>query len=442
MKYLKLITVIVILIVLQSYSKEVVAYFADSGETNNLDYIQEELASDKIVADSALSEQIAAPLDYLDNIPYFNLCSTCNIDTATLKTTNHKEYPKFPNHIYKERIRLIDQSSPFRLIYNAEVQKYIELYAYRKRMHTSKVLGLSDMYFPIFEECLDKYNLPLEFKYLAVVESALNPSIKSGAGAKGLWQFMLTTGKIYGLETSSYEDQRCDPYLATEAACKYFIDLYKTYGNWELVLAAYNCGPGNVNKAIRRSGYKKSYWELWPYLPKETRGYVPAFIAVNYVMTYAQEHDLHPLIPSKTYFHYDTLQVSHRVDLKKMSQQLDIPMDVITMLNPSYKIHVIPKTKEGRSLYLPIDKIGAFLDKEKQILAMSREPVHHHSPSQKKAQITHYVQNNETLFHIASIYGCTTSQIKKWNNLKSTKLKNTQKLVVGFVDEDVVAMAK
>jgi len=202
--------------------------------------------------------------------------------------------PTFEDSIYRKRIAFLDASTPLELDYNPVVRRYIDLYTVRKREQVSRMLGLAQYYFPMFEEVLDKYDMPLELKYLAVVESALNPNAKSRVGATGLWQFMYTTGKIMGLNANSYVDERSDPYRSTIAACEYMTRLYKTFGDWNLVLAAYNSGPGTVNKAIRRSGGKRSYWELRAYLPRETAGYVPAFIAATYTMKYAKEHNLYP----------------------------------------------------------------------------------------------------------------------------------------------------
>ena len=439
MKYLRIIFFILLLIVIKAYSEHVMELLKSDDPVYNESITAPQ---DTSFLEAHPNENIITALDSLSKLPYFSLCTTCNVDSLeAIKALRSKDYPKFGDDVYKERLKLIDQNSPFRLVHNQEVQKYIELYAYKRRYHTAKVLGLSDMYFPIFEETLDKYDLPLEFKYLAVVESALNPRIKSGAGAVGLWQFILTTGKAYGLKVTSYEDQRCDPYLATDAACRYFKYLYNIYNDWELVLAAYNCGPGNVNKAIRRSGYKKNYWQLWPYLPKETRGYVPAFIAVNYIMTFSDEHEIFPLVPDRTYFDYDTLQVHNRVDLSILANELDIPLNALAALNPSYKLNIIPKGKKKRNLYLPVTKIGDFLDKESNIFALSRESHYGDEPMYPESQITHYVQDKEDLANIASRYGCTENDIIKWNNLKSTFLQSKQKLIVGFIRDEHLELA-
>ncbi|MCU0370695.1 MAG: lytic transglycosylase domain-containing protein, partial [Bacteroidales bacterium] len=243
------------------------------------------MINDADQADKILNESITiGMLDSLTSIPYFQ-DYYFNTDTALLNVYNFPigHVPVYPDSVYRTRIEKLDQETPLDLTYNQSVKSFIELYAVRKRLLTSKILGLKEVYFPLFEEYLDRYDIPLEMKYLAVVESALNPVAGSRVGAKGLWQFMYYTGKLYGLKVTSLVDDRFDPYLATDAACRHMVDLYAMFGDWNLVMAAYNSGAGNVKKAIRRAGGVYDYWAIWPFLPKETRGYVPAFIAVNYV---------------------------------------------------------------------------------------------------------------------------------------------------------------
>ncbi len=237
------------------------------------------------------------------------------------------DIPYFSDSVYRERIAQMNDQSPFEYIYNGEVRKFIELYSARKRKLTARILGLAQIYFPLFEEQLDKFNMPLELKYLAVIESALNPTANSPAGAKGLWQFMYGTGRVYGLKVSSYVDDRYDPYKATIAACEHLTDLYDIYGNWSLALAAYNSGAGNVNKAIRRSGGMKNFWAIHNYLPRETRSYVPAFIAASYVMTYANEHKIYPVDPGILYYEVDTVTVRQLLTFDQISEMLNIPIE-------------------------------------------------------------------------------------------------------------------
>ena len=264
---------------------------ADSLEMALQERIDSENSGEAIVEES---DVMMGMIDELQGIKYFEE----NKLESSSKSENIYNYPAgyvptFPDSVYAERIAKLRSQTTIELVYNKHVKSFIDVYAVRKREHTCRILGLADIYFPMFEEALDKYDMPLEIKYLAVVESALNPRAGSHAGAKGLWQFMYGTGKVYKLNVTSLVDDRFDPIKATEAACQHLQDLYDTFGDWFLALAAYNSGAGNVNKAIRRAGGLKNYWAIWPFLPKETRGYVPAFIAVNYVMSYSQEHNLY-----------------------------------------------------------------------------------------------------------------------------------------------------
>ena len=281
-------------------------------------WAKEKDSTEAILAD----DPVLAMLDSLDAAMYFE-ASNFSTDTHHLNILKwHKDtVPKFSDDHYKSKLSKMDAATPFKLVYNPAVRKYIDAYAVRNRKKVAQLLGLAELYFPLFEETLDKYNLPLELKYLAIVESALNPRAQSKSGAVGLWQFMYRTGKIYDLNTTSYMDERSDPYKATEAACQYFQYLYAMFGNWELVLAAYNGGPGTLNKAIRRSGGKRDYWELRPYLPVETQGYVPAFIAVNYVMKHASLHNIYPVKPDFFGYELDTVVVRQRCDLKTIAEQ-------------------------------------------------------------------------------------------------------------------------
>src|SRR3954469_4392877 len=250
--------------------------------------------------------------------------------------------PTYDDYTYQARLAKLDALSPFDLVYNDHVKGFINMYTVRKRESVSRMMGMAQLYYPMFEEIMDKYNIPLELKHLAVIESALIPYARSKAGATGLWQFMYPTGKMYGLTVTSYLDQRCDPYKATVAAAEYLKTLYGMFGDWQMVLAAYNAGPGTISKAIRRSGGKKTYWEIRPYLPKETQGYVPAFIAANYVMNYYQEHNIYPEIPRKTYFEVDTVIVKEPMTFEQIGAALDVPVEEIKYFNPQYRKNVIP----------------------------------------------------------------------------------------------------
>ena len=245
------------------------------------------------------------------------------------------------------------------------------MYSVRRREQVAYMLTLGDYYFPLFEEMLDRHGLPLELKYLPVIESALNPVAVSRMGATGLWQFMLKTGQGYGLEVNSLVDERRDPYKSTEAAVRYLKDLYSIYGDWNLVIAAYNCGPGNVNKAIARSGGKQDYWEIYYRLPRETRGYVPAFIAANYIMNYYAEHNICPMKPND-FQALDTVHVNQEIHFGQIAEILDIPVNELQRLNPQFKRDIVPGNYKPYALVLPTKKMIAFIDKKDEILNCRR----------------------------------------------------------------------
>lgn len=360
--------------------------------------------------------------------------------------------PSFSDAVYTERINAIH--SPIPLSYNRHVKEFIDLYAIRKRGLTQRVMGLSNLYFPLYEEILDKEGLPLEFKYLSIVESALNPIAVSPVGATGLWQFMYTTGIIYDLKVTSYTDDRRDPIKATHAACQYFKDMYRIYNDWLLVIAAYNCGAGNVNKAIKRSGGKTNFWEIMHYLPAETRGYVPAFIAVTYVMNYSREHNLYPVTPAYNYFEVDTVAVDRPVNFNVLARTLDLPLDVISYLNPIYKRGVIPDVGSNYILRLPSNKMAHYLATQEQIFAESVPPARPVAPTYnrnryereeevtadkgnvkyetvtKRVKKTHTVRRGENLSAIAGKYDMTVGEVKKLNRLRSSSVRQGQRLNV------------
>jgi membrane-bound lytic murein transglycosylase D len=275
--------------------------------------------------------------------------------------------PLYDDYTYQARLARLDVVSPFDLVYNEHVKGFINMYTVRKRESVSRMMGVAQLYYPMFEEVLDKYNIPLELKHLAVIESALIPYARSRAGAMGLWQFMYPTGKMYGLKVTSYIDERCDPYKATVAAAEYLRSLYNMFHDWQMVLAAYNAGPGTISKAIRRSGGKRTYWEIRPYLPTETQGYVPAFIAANYVMTHGAEHNIYPAVPRKTYFEVDTVVIKAQMSFEQLSEALDVTSEEILYFNPQYRKNIIPAG--GYALCLSKNKIGSFLNNEQAIYA-------------------------------------------------------------------------
>ena len=262
--------------------------------------------------------------------------------------------------------RLSRMPTVMEMAYNDVVQKFIDRYSERLRHSISYMLGASNFYMPLFEEALETYQLPLELKYLPVIESALNPKAISRVGATGLWQFMLTTGKQYGLQINSLVDERRDPVKSSYAAARYLSDLYKIFGDWNLVIAAYNCGPANINKAIHRANGEKDYWQIYPYLPKETRGYVPAFIAANYIMTYYSQHNICPMttrLPAQT----DTIMVNQNIHLEQVAEVVGINIDLLRSLNPMYRRDIVPGATELSPIRLPQTEVGRFIDLQDSI---------------------------------------------------------------------------
>jgi membrane-bound lytic murein transglycosylase D len=424
---------------------------------------------------------IVAALDSLSVLKCFPK-SNFTTDIKSLNKYNYAagDVPAFSDSVYNIRIAKLNAKSPFGLVYNEDVKNFINLYAVKKRQLTSRILGLSEYYFPLFEEYLDKYHLPLELKYLAVIESALNPVAKSCAGANGLWQFIYGTGKMYNLQVTSYIDDRCDPVKETIAACEHFRDLYAIYKDWSLVLAAYNSGPGNVNKAIRKANGEMDFWKIKKYLPKETQSYVPAFIAVNYVMNYAAEHNLYPVVPGFMSYDIDTVTVKQKLTFAQISEALNISLEDITYLNPCYKDHVIPAFGEEKfPLYLPKKYIGDFITneasiynfktkvmlEEDKILAEKQKEINRkdsllalqkrNTYKKKYATINkiqdtvkndkttpdfknpvipeamvYSVKSGDGMGIIAFKYHCTITQLMAWNNMKNMTIHPGQKLYV------------
>jgi membrane-bound lytic murein transglycosylase D len=362
-----------------------------------------------------------------------NSTFVCNTDTACLNIYGYQatEIPVFTNEEFRQRLHDLDLQTPMDLRYNADVQAFINLYVNRRRELSSRVLGMSELYYPMIEEMLDKFGIPLEMKHLAIVESALNPTANSRAGAKGLWQFMYATGKMFDLKVTSYEDLRFDPYQSTIAACRYLNSLYGIYGDWNLVLAAYNSGPGNVNKAIRRSGGKKDYWSIRPYLPRETRGYVPAFIAVNYMMNYHQDHNLYPVKPHIVYHETDTLHLNERLSFAQISAYTGVDVEGLEFLNPVYKKHIVPASAdEPRVLRLPVNKIGVFIANQDSIKTYTPDPLRDGMPVIEEVTEYHRVRNGEFLGSIANRYGVKVRDLMEWNNLRNTNIYPGQSLVL------------
>lgn len=361
------------------------------------------------------------------------------------------EFPRnLPDSVYISRLQGIQQV--IAMSYNSMVKDVIKFYTEKRRDQVEMMLGLSAYYFPIFEEALDRYNMPLELKYLPVIESALNPKAISRAGANGLWQFMFNTGRQLGLEISSFVDERRDPVKSTEAAVKYLWQLYQTYNDWYLAIAAYNCGPGNLDRAIKRSGGKRSFWEIYYYLPRETRGYVPAFVAASYVMNYYKEHNLIPRMPDIS-LQTDTLMIRDYLHLNQLEKTLGIEKEQLRSLNPMYRRDVIPaKPDKPYPVVLPNEKINAFIDLDTTVFAYEREkyfpdnklgnPVglqaNYFTPAdvEGKAKILYTVKSGDNVGFISSWFNVRLSDLRYWNNLHRDLIRVGQKLSIYVAPEN------
>ena len=353
------------------------------------------------------------------------------------------------DQLYRDRLARMESAIP--LTYNPAVREAIDLYVNRRSNLMSLMLSRATYYFPIIEEELDRQGLPLELKYLAIVESALNPTAVSRMGATGFWQFMLRTGKIYGLTINSVIDERMDPRKSTRAMCEYFKDMYALYGDWMLAIAAYNCGPGNINKAIRRSGGKRDFWEIFPYLPRETRSYVPFFIAAFYSMEYYREHDIRPSaihIPIAT----DTVHLARRCTTRELAEITSVSLDTIELLNPMYKKGIIPGNQQSQVIVLPAQAAIDFASNKEKYFAshhMSEAKVEDSAPdmdeketADSEREVTYRVRRGDSLGSIARRYHVTTAQIKEWNGLRSNMIHPGQKLVIRTGAKASVSAAK
>ncbi|MDR3184499.1 MAG: transglycosylase SLT domain-containing protein [Prevotellaceae bacterium] len=347
---------------------------------------------------------------------------------------------ELPDEVYISRLKalpcIID------LPYNHLVRNQIIYYTQRISEKTEMILGLSEFYFPQVEEILDQYDMPIELRAMAVIESALNPRAVSRARAKGLWQFMYGTAKVYGLTMNSYVDERFDPIASTHAAARHMKDLYNIFGDWGLAIAAYNCGAGNVNKAIRRSGGKRDFWTIYPYLPRETRNYVPAFVAANYVLTYYKEHNL---TPKKIYMpsHVDTFVVNKMLHFEQVSEVVGIPIDELRNFNPQYMHDIVPGTERSYILRIPYEYTALFADREKEVYTykdsiyfnpniIKQVAARGYQPQgiDGRNKIIHRVKEGETLGELAVKYKVYTADIRYWNGIRGNMIRTGQKLVI------------
>lgn len=346
-----------------------------------------------------------------------------------------------PDSVYKARLQALP--CVIELPYNERVRAFILRYVKRSPKQVARMMRMSEYYFPLFEDVLGHYDLPYELKYLPIIESALNPIARSHVGAAGLWQFMPATGKLFGLEVNSLVDERMDPLKSTEAACRFLSSMYAIYHDWNLVIAAYNCGAGNVNKAIRRAGGKRDFWSIYPFLPRETRNYVPIFIAANYAMNYGQEHGICKAPIDDKAMLTDTIRTNQRMHLQQISDNLGIEMAELRRLNPQYSRDILP----GGSMYtlcLPADKMGPFIDMQDSIIAYKADSLINNrraeidmakvtsvSGAYRVNGVTYYkIKRGDTLGGIAKKFHCTVKQLKQWNGLKNDNIREGQKLKI------------
>lgn len=328
-----------------------------------------------------------------------------------------------PDSVYIERLNKLSQNQVVQLPYNQKIKNYIDVYVNKRRQQVNVMLALSQYYFPVFEQAMERNGVPKELKYLAIIESALNPRALSRVGAAGSWQFMYQTGKMYNLKIDQNVDERFDPDKAGDAAARYLKDLYDNFGDWILAIAAYNCGPGNVNRAIRHAHGKTDFWQIYPFLPRETRGYVPAYIGATYVMNYYREYgfDAPASVPLLT----DTLMVAKDLNLGVVAKKLNIPLQVLRDLNPQYRRDVIPGNTDYYSLRLPVNFTVKFMENEEDIYADSNNIMPNHP-----TRFPYRVQRGQTLSNIAEKFHVRVADIMTWNNLRSSTIHPNQILYI------------
>lgn len=413
---------------------------------------------DSLSMDSLMVPQMLDSLEAIEDtippiIPYYKLWNDSDLtdiemraldwslrwlDTTDCVVTH--DTTALPDSVYKARLQALP--CVIELPYNERVRAFILRYVKRNPKQVARMMRMSEYYFPLFEETLGRYSLPYELENLPVIESALNPMARSHVGAAGLWQFMPGTAKLYGLEVNSLVDERMDPVKSTEAACRFLSSMYAIYHDWNLVIAAYNCGAGNVNKAIRRAGGKRDFWSIYPYLPRETRNYVPIFIAANYAMNYGQEHGICKAPIEKTML-TDTILTTRRMHLQQVSQNLDIDMNELRRLNPQYSRDILPGGT-AYALCLPSEKVGLFINQEEAIIAYKADSLIHNRRAEidlakvtsingayRVNGVTYYtIKKGDTLSGIAKKFHCTVKQLKQWNNLTSDNIREGKKLKI------------
>ena len=445
------------------------AFIAGSASAQNKSALLKENSELKLVIDSLKAEmdKVRAELKYTDSIANEMLSLYADSESKNSATVYPEEYTtevsdsllnlwyvqkkvaqseedyydmdsvrfesNVPDSVYVERIRKMN--SFITLPYNDIVKNYIIKYSEKMPTSIGKILGLCEYYMPIFKEIFSQYDMPEELRAMAVIESAMNPLAVSRVGAKGMWQFMYSTAKIYGLNIDSFVDERLDPIKSAHAAAQYLQDAYEIFGDWNLAIASYNCGAGNVNKAIRRSGGKRAFWDIWPYLPRETRGYVPAFVGALYTMNYYKEHGIRPVAVA-TPEHVDTFHINKMLHLKQVSELTGAPLEDLKNLNPQYRHEIIPGNDRQYILRVPYKFTNAFLEKEDS-LYLHKADIYFNPVTIKKIKdggdgerIVYRVKSGDYLGKIATRHGTTVAKIKKWNNLKSDNIREGQRLII------------
>lgn len=404
-----------------------------------------------------VKDDLAACVDslWLKELTNLDIYSNLTEDIQTINIDEKVDF-ELPTDLLKARLQEMDEKSPFHIEYNQGLENIIKSFLKNRKRSFERLMAVSEFYFPLFEEAFDKQNVPLEIKYLAVVESALNPKAVSRVGATGLWQFMYQTGKQYGLKIDSYVDERSDPLKATEAAAQYMKNMYAIFGDWDLVLASYNSGPGNVAKAIRRSGGQQNYWNIRKNLPKETQGYLPAFLATMYIYEYHKEHGIKPEKAPIKQFATDTVMIKRQMSFKQISELIDIPVAQLQILNPSYKLNIVPAyNNQTHFLRLPQDKMAVFTSNESKIYAyVDREANLRERPFQivrpivtqdsvntfqrlAQAKVRYYrVKRGDNLSTIAQKYDVAVEDLKKWNNIRGNKVAYGKNLKINGVEAD------
>ena len=403
--------------------------YADSISNEIIEIYEEN--EDKSAAGINPEDYTAELSDSLLNIWYVHkLASSDYADEYDMDSVKFQS--NVPDEVYIERIR--QMNSFIQIPYNEIVRNYIILYSEKMPGRIGNILGLCEYYMPIFEEILNKYDMPEELKAMAVIESALNPTATSRVGAKGMWQFMYSTAKSYGLHIDSFVDERMDPVKSADAAARYMMDAYEIFGDWNLAIASYNCGPGNVNKAIRRSG-SRAFWDLYPFLPRETRGYVPAFVGALYTMKYYKEHGI-KREGVEMPVHVDTFRINKMLHLRQVCELTGAPLDELKNLNPQYRHEIIPGNDREYILRIPYVYSNAFIDNEDS-LYRHKADIYFNPATIKKIKdggdgerIVYRVKSGDYLGRIASRHRCTVAQIKRWNNLKSNNIRVGQRLII------------